>query len=143
MKNNKIIKITGRISSGGGHAPKNFRPIKTSIEERTGLNDLLPETLNILIEKHYPLTAVDAVITDKEYNHEKECIKLKRCKVNGKKCVMLRPSQHENPQAINLYNRIEVMSTTHFKNDLQWKNDDSVEIEIERGFEEDNDWRSC
>lgn len=140
MENDNIIKITGEVSSGGGHAIANFDPVKKLIAERMGFASLISGTLNIIVDNHCPLTAVDAIITDKEYKHEKECIKLKRCKINGKKSVMLRPSQHEDPIKKSLYNRIEVMSDIHFKNDLNLKDDDSVEIEIESGFKENNNW---
>ena len=133
-------KIRCRISEGGGSAIKNLRGIKNLIQERMGLPALVDGTLNTEASEYYPITALDDVITPEEYNHQKECIKLKRCRINGLKGVIIRPSQHDDPHNKKLWLRIEIMSHHHFKQELNLNIGDEVKIEVESGTENEDDW---
>jgi len=135
----KIIK--GKIADGyGGLASKNLKNIKQLIQERIGLPKLIDGTLNIKADEYYAITAVDDIIRPNEYIHQKESIKLKRCRLNGLKGVIIRPSQHDNPKNEELWFRIEIMSNHNLKQELNLKIGDEVKIEVESGTDDENDW---
>jgi len=128
----KKVKLTGVIEKGKGNASKNFKKIETLIAERTGFEGpLVSGTLNVMLERHFPIIRVDGVITDTEYNHERECIKLMKCKVEGIPSIIIRPSAHECPAKPEYYNRLEVMSDVHLMNRLDKKEGDRISVEVE------------
>ena len=134
-------KIEGIVAIGfGGVASENLKRVKHLIQERMDLPELVDGTLNIKVAKYYPITAVDAVITPQEYNHNKECIKLKRCRIRGLKGVIVRPSQHDNPDNEGLWFRVEIMSHHELKQELNLKIDDIVEIEVEKETKNEDEW---
>ncbi|MCA9072513.1 MAG: DUF120 domain-containing protein [Planctomycetaceae bacterium] len=142
-----IIQIKGKVASGGGKATGNFKNVKELIGERTGLPALEDGTLNVQMEKHFPITAVTGVITNDEYKREQECIKLRRCRVRkagenkSVKAVIVRPSQHEDPDGRpTLWRRIELMSDQNLRQNLSLTDDDEVEIEVEKETVVDEDW---
>lgn len=133
--------IKGKIAQGyGGLASRNLKNIKPLIQERIGLPELIDGTLNIKTHEYYAITAVDDIIRPNEYKNQKESIKLKRCRINGSKGVIIRPSQHDNPKNEELWFRIEIMSHHKLKEKLNLKIGDEVEIEVESGIENENDW---
>ena len=133
--------IKGEVARGyGGLASKNFKNIKQLIQERIGLPELIDGTLNIKTHEYYAITAVDDVIRPNEYKNQKESIKLKRCRINGLKGVIIRPSQHDNPKNPELWSRVEIMSHHKLKQELNLEIDDEVEIEVESGKENKDDW---
>ena len=138
--------VTGTVFVGRGNASGNFRYVAQVIADRIGLPGLSDGTLNLQVPRHYPITAVDAVITPQEYNHEDECIKLRRCRLRktdgggtSVRGVIVRPSQHEDPERPH-YLRLEIMSQHHLRTALSLADNDEVIVEIEGEREKDDNW---
>jgi len=133
-------KIKGTISQGYGMATNNLKGVKQLIQKHMNLPELADGTLNIKATEYYPITAVDGIITPQEYCHDKECVKLKRCRINGLKGVIIRPSQHDNPKNKELWFRIEIMSHHNLTKELNLEIGKTVEIEVESGTSDEDDW---
>lgn len=149
MTKGVIHTLQGHVFDGGGNASENLDPVADLIAERVGLPPLQEGTLNVRLQEHYPITAVTAVVTDVEYNHHQECIKLRRCRIRragtdgpGLRGVVVRPSQHENPDQDH-WTRLEVMSPHHLRTELSIPAGVEgvlVEVELEGGYREVPSW---
>jgi CTP-dependent riboflavin kinase len=127
----KILTLRGTVSKGVGKAASNLINIQDLIAQRSNLGTIFPGTLNIRLNKHYPIIRVDGIITDFEYGIGKECIKLKKCKLNSIDSVIIRPSYHENPYNDIYWNSLEIMSSVNLRDKLKLKDNDKVSIEVE------------
>lgn len=125
-----MIKLTGTVSSGHGVASKYLAHIKSLIEERIGIENLQDGTFNLVLKKHFPIEAIDSMITREEFNSRNQWIKLKRCRVQGINAVIIRPEHHNNPAKKELYYRLELMSQYHLREKLNVNNGDAVTVEI-------------
>lgn len=127
--------IIGKIANGFHVAAEHLNPVMHLIEERMGLTDLVPGTLNVRIPREYVVIA-SAVITPEEYGFN-ETLKLQRCLVQGYKGIIIRPDTHETiPNYGHGKNHLEVMGRTRFREALQLQDGDTVSVEIEG----DNAW---
>ena len=133
-----MIEIKGKVSIGAGNASGNFQ--KGNVENRIasflGVPEITSGTLNVIIEMEYSSLddgKYDDCIDAKEYNG-REWIKLKRCKLNGFKCVIIRPYDHFHVDKFK--KRIEIMSSERLREKFNIAVGDEVEIE----FQGDDDW---
>lgn len=138
-----MIEIKGKVLDGSGNASGNFQ--KGNIEKRIasflGVPEITSGTLNVIIEMEYSSLdngKYDDFIDAKEYNG-REWIKIKRCKLNGFKCVIIRPYDHFHVDKFK--KRIEIMSSERLRDKFNIADGDKVEIE----FQGDDDWwlNSC
>jgi hypothetical protein len=145
-----IETVKGTVQDGSRNASENLQPVQGLIAHRSGLDTLHQGTLNVDLGRHYPIVSVSGVITDSEYNHEQEIIKLRRCRIRrlgdesaGFRGVIIRPSQHEDPitkARKGLWNRFEVMSPHSLRGVLGVKTGDEVLIELEQENAVDEEW---
>jgi CTP-dependent riboflavin kinase len=128
--------LEGRVEKGKGVASGYLRHVLHLIGERIGLpNPAVDGTLNIRIAEPYIVPA-DATVLPAEYNNV-ETLKLKRCRVNGIRCCIMRPNLHETvPESeaearrIAL-TRLEIMSDHRLRTTLNLNDGDPVEVEID------------
>ena len=125
--------LKGRVEKGNGVASDNLRPIINLIGERICIPKMIEGTLNIRIAEPYIVPA-DATIVPPEYL---EKLKLKRCRLRGFRCCIMRPEPHETvPESEaerrqDALTRLEIMSDCHLRTALTLNNGDPVEIEID------------
>jgi CTP-dependent riboflavin kinase len=122
--------INGNIEAGFHVAAQNLRRVMHLIEERTGLADLVPGTLNVRIGGEYIVIRC-AVITPEEYGLN-ETAKLQRCLVQGHKAIITRPDTHEKIAGYGHgKNHLELMGRVNFRETLHLQDGDPVTIEVE------------
>jgi len=124
-------KLIGKVSKGKGGASKNFKNVENKIAAIFGCENLCSGTLNIELDILF--SAIDdgvyeCSIDRTEYN-QKENVKIKRCRINGIKCVIVRPDDHF--QVGTFKQRIEIMCPLNLRQTLMLKDDDKVNVEIQ------------
>ena len=125
----------GIVEKGNGVASGYLRHITELIGERIGIQNMIEGTLNVRIPEPYVVPA-DATILPFEYN-EIETLKLKRCRVNGIRCCVMRPDLHETVPESDVegrwmaLTRLEIMSDCRLRNVLRLNDGDTVEVEID------------
>lgn len=131
----------GQVKSGYGEATPNLAPVMRLIEQRTGLTDLVPGTLNVTISEEYIVRA-DAFIYPEEYPrnqkmNDHETIKLQRCVVAGYKALIMRPDSHElGVGQFHGKKYLELMGRRNFRETLNLADESYVEVAVEG----DEDW---
>ena len=132
--------FVGTVTSGYGMATPNLNPVILLIENRIGLPDLVPGTLNVIIPEDYIVMA-DALILPGEYPYNRqsnlgETIKLQRCLVAGYKAIIVRPDSHElGDGQFHGKAYLELMGQIHFRTALHLIDGSTVEIQV--GFTQD------
>ena len=121
-----MVRIHCQVASGLGNASGNFRQnnVDKKIAGMLGWKEMFPGTLNLLTEKpyaDYDNGKYDGFIDASEYNGN-EWIKIKRCKVNGFECAIIRPLDHFNVDKFK--KRIEVISFKKLRNQLNLEDGD-------------------
>lgn len=143
-----MLRIEGIVSPGKNNALGNLRHVQDQIAKRSGLLKLVPGTLNVELDRHYPMTAVTGIVTEVEYDHWQECIKLQRCRIGpiertepraAVRGVIVRPSGHEDPARPH-WMRVEVMSHHHLRSVLGVTDGARVWIEVESEKLLDDQW---
>ena len=139
--------LTGNVSTGGGYASSQLQHVVDLISDTVGLPKLEPGTMNVSLNTHFPLVAIDGVIGPKAFQSRKQCVKLKRCRLRRTgdaaetvKGVIVRPSEHEDPCKNKLWNRIEVMSHHQLREVLNLADGNAVEVQIEADHKAEEDW---
>lgn len=132
-----MVKIKGVLSPKSfGVASNNLAKVMGLIEGRTGLNGLVPGTLNVKIDREYIVKA-DATISQDEYGNQ-ETVKLQRCIIDGFKGLIMRPDTHESrPNWGHGKAHLEIMGCHHFKSTLNLSEKSEIRIEVEG---DDNWW---
>jgi CTP-dependent riboflavin kinase len=133
-----MIRIRGKVKSGSGNASPNFRKgeVESSVAGFLEVPTVASGTLNVHIAQEY--AALDNGVYDLELPPSKyngrEFVKIKKCKVNGVKCVILRAGDHfEVPK---FRKRIEIMSHFKLRDHLGLVDGSAVELE----FQGDDAW---
>ena len=81
--------LTGTVERGHGSASINLvGSVLQLIEQRIGLSELIPGTLNLRLKEPFYLAA-DATLEPPEYNSQ-ERIQLQRCRVGGIQAIIMR-----------------------------------------------------
>ena len=125
----------GKVEKGNGVASENLHHVVELIGERIGLPNIIEGTLNIRVADPYRVPA-DATISPAEYN-KVETLKLKRCRIRGIRCCIMRPDFHEmvpesEPERrLDALTRLEIMSDRHLRTALNLINGDTVEVEVD------------
>lgn len=125
----------GHVEEGHGVAGDNLEDILALIGERVGLPPMFKGTLNVRIEDEYRVPA-DVTIPPEEYN-EIETLYLKRCRIRGVRCCIMRPDHHEmvpedEPERRrDALTRLEIMSDRKLRDALDLSDGDIVEVEID------------
>lgn len=133
-----MIKVTGRVASGLGNASRNLKSIEKRVAALLGVPSIAEGTLNVLIDKEYSQLdngIYDECIDAKDYNG-REFVKIKRCKLNGFRCVIVRPFDHFH--VYKFKRRIEVMSSERLRDKYNLADNDTVSLE----FQGDDNWWS-
>jgi CTP-dependent riboflavin kinase len=100
------------------------------IEKRMQLTGLVEGTLNVKIGEDY-IVLPDATISPEEY-FAPETIKLKRCVINGRKAIIMRPDTHETIDGFGHgKNCLELMGCVKFRDVLGVDDGSPVTVEIE------------
>ena len=148
----RIDYVEGTAIAGKNNASGNLAHVADRIAKLVGLpSPVMPGTFNVDVGRHVPLTAVNGVITPQEYKRNQECIKLRRCRVcradrpgPGYKAVIVRPSQHEDPErgAGSYWRRFELMSHHRLRDVLEMPvgAEGHVIVELERDGNSAPDW---
>lgn len=128
-----MVKLIGKVSSGLGNASKNFKINNVDIEiaKFLGVRKVVLGTLNIMIQEeygNYDNGEYGGFIEDSEYNG-KEWIKLKRCKLNGFKGVIVRPLDHFYVEKFK--KRVEIMSSKNLRDKFGLEDGDEVALEFQ------------
>ena len=123
----------GKVEEGRKDAGPNLRDCVGSISDRIGIPNIITGTLNVRIAEPYFVPA-DATILPPEYL---EKLKLKRCRIRGVRCCIMRPDLHETvPESetarrLDALTRVEIMSDRNLRDALNLNNGDTVEVEID------------
>jgi len=133
-----MTKIIGRVQPGLGNAGPNLkqRDVDKKIAAFLGVPGVFPGTLNVGIDTEYSELdngEYEGFIEASDYN-DREWIKLKRCKVNGLRCVLVRPKDHTWVEKFK--KRIEIMSEVKLRDEFNLNDGDEITIE----FQGDDDW---
>ncbi len=135
-----MIKIKGRVAKGLGNACRNFQG--TGVERRVAALLQVPiiyeGTLNVLTDQAYSDLddgIYDDYIEAEDYNG-REWVKIKRCRVNGFRCAIVRPLDHFEVEKFK--RRIEAMSSERLRDKFDLADGDLVTLE----FQGDDDWWS-
>lgn len=133
-----LIKTVGRIADGLGNASRNFKKgsVMRSIAKLLKVPRIEPGTLNVEIGKDFSELddgEYDLCLKAVEYNG-REWVKIKRCKVNGLQCVIVRPYDHFHVEKFK--RRIEFMAPMNLRNKLNLQDCDEVSVE----FQGDDCW---
>ncbi|MBN2561987.1 MAG: DUF120 domain-containing protein [Phycisphaerae bacterium] len=135
-----MITVRGIVREGRRNASKNFSKgdVPRAVAEVLGVQeaDVVPGTLNVHIDQLY------ADLDDGEYDCEldrsqyngKEWVKIKRCKVDGLRSVVIRPKEHFEVRKFE--KRIEIMSSVHLRTELDLQERGKVEVQ----FQGDDSW---
>lgn len=124
-------KFFGIVSKGKGGASKNFKNVEQIICSKFGFKNIFSGTLNIELEflfSEIDNKVYDLCIDKEEYN-KKENIRIKRCRINGVKCVIVRPDDHFRVGTFK--KRIEIMCPYNLRQTLNLEDSDKVNIEIQ------------
>ena len=127
----KMIEIQGVVKAGAGNAGPNFQQGTVELEaaKLLGVSAIVHGTLNVEISEEYSNLdddKYDIEIPAKKYNG-REFVKLKRCKINGYRSIIIRPADHFVVQKFR--KRIEIMSDVVLR-DL-FSLDDEVEVAVQ------------
>jgi len=128
-----MMTLRGMVTSRHGIASKCLEGITPLIGERIGVQGLVTGTFNIQLPQPYIVEA-DALVRPHEYN-DLETLKLKRCRVGGLRCCIMRPDSHETP-GNDVARVLEIMSDRRLRTELGLKDGDQAEVELEG----DDDW---
>jgi CTP-dependent riboflavin kinase len=122
--------LRGIIGSRYGVATQNLKTVEQLLLERAGLPSMAPGTLNVTLPFDY-VVRPDATIELHEY-FTGERIKLQRCRVRGRRMIIMRPDSHELPGGIGA-NVLELISPLHLR--IAWGLGDleKLEVEVEGG----------
>lgn len=130
--------FSGKIEKGNGVASCNLRHVAQLIGNRIGIPDIIKGTLNVRIDEPYKVPP-DATVLPHEYN-DQETLKLKRCRIRGIRCCIMRPDFHEmakEPKQLkDALTRLEIMSDRKLRDALNLEDGDPVNVEIDG----DNSW---
>ena len=121
--------LTGNIGSGFGVAGRNLSPVEILICKRIGFKSVVHGTLNVRLNEPYFIKP-NALIEVHEYKINNEKILLQRCRIRGLRGVITRPDSHERGYAHGP-SHIEIMGEHHFRNVLNLKDNDIVQVEVE------------
>lgn len=133
-----MIEISGKVAAGLGNASGNFMQgnVEDSVAKLLNISTVTHGTLNIEIAKNYTYfddEKYDIELSADQYNG-KEFVKIKRCKVMGVQCAIVRPKDHFEVEKFN--KRIEIMSAVKLREHLGLS--DGTEVTIQ--FQGDDDW---
>jgi CTP-dependent riboflavin kinase len=128
-----MVKLIGKVSSGLGNASKNFKinNVDIKIAKFLGVREVVPGTLNIMIQEEYRKYdngKYGGFIEAVEYNGT-EWIKLKLCKLNGFKSVIVRPLDHFDVDKFR--KRVEIMSSENLRDKFGLEDGDEVALEFQ------------
>jgi CTP-dependent riboflavin kinase len=133
-----MIRLTGTVRCGLGNASSNFKQgeVEPTVASLLGTDCVVPGTLNLEIEQEFK--DIDDGRYDRELNacdyNGTEWVKIKRCKVNGIRCAIVRPLDHFNVEKFRC--RIEIMSSVKLRDRLGLSDGSEVTIQLQG----DNDW---
>ena len=128
--------INGIVALGAGNASRNFECIEERIRIGMGFESIASGTLNVGVNTEY------CILDDGEYQlhieaehyNKREWVKLKRCKLKGHKCAIIRPADHFWVKKFK--KRIEIVGQFNFRNTLGLNDGSEVTLE----FQGDNAW---
>jgi len=120
--------LCGLVSSRFNAATPNLKTVEALLLSRTGLPSMAPGTLNVTIPFDY-IVRSDSTIEPHEY-FTGERLKLQRCRVRGKRMIIMRPESHEQPGGIGA-NVLELVSPLHLRMAWGLRDGDNLEIEVE------------
>lgn len=124
--------LKGKIATGKNSSSKNLKKknVDTKIAAQMGFSTLCPGTLNIELDETYLIkdNYKKGYIEEGEYN-DKEWIKLARCRLNGVKCIIVHPQDHDTVGTFK--KRIELMSPHNLRKKFNLSDGDYVEVEVE------------
>ena len=124
-------KLKGKVATGKNSSSKNLKKkdVDVKIAAQMGFTKLYPGTLNIELDKPYSIGEdFDGFIEANEYN-DKEWIKLLRCRLDGFKCIIVHPQDHDRVGTFK--NRIELMSLYNLRKKCNLSDGDVVQVQVE------------
>jgi CTP-dependent riboflavin kinase len=126
MAPREVRVLNGVVVAGYGKAGERLARFHPRIENRTGLERLVPGTLNVRIPQPYYVTPF-ASLTQAEYGYEE--VLFERCRVGGLRCLIARPKSHERGEA-NGPAYLEIMSDQHLRKVLSLSDGAAVSVEV-------------
>ena len=123
-----MLELTGRVITRFGYASGALAPLAQLIGERIGIPAPYPGTLNVQLLEPY-LVIADAIIAPPEYNGI-ETLKLKRCRVRGLRCCIMRPDSHETSGNLGA-TALELMSPFRLRDRLVLSDEDELVVEVD------------
>lgn len=110
--------LEGVVSSRFGAATRNLASVEQLLLKRTRLSRMVPGTLNLTLPERY-LVKADEIIHSNEY-FTGEVLKLQRCRVFGRRMIIMRPDSHEFSNGTGA-NVLELVSDLHLRNTFSLK----------------------
>jgi CTP-dependent riboflavin kinase len=126
MPASEVRIIEGVVVAGYGKAGERLARFHPKIENRTGLEHLVPGTLNLQMAQPYYVTPF-ASLERSEYGYEE--VLFERCRVGGLRCLIVRPRSHEKGAAHGPAH-LEIMSDRHLRTSLGLTDGASVGVEV-------------
>lgn len=123
-----MTSLRGAVSAGGFHKAGWFLAhVEGLIEERTGLANVVPGTLNVELSEAY-FVRPDTIIGRDEYN-DAESLLLERCCIGGIRAVIIRPDSHERGNAHGPAH-LELMAEVKLRDALGLEDGAAVEVVV-------------
>ena len=133
----RILKGTVEKGHGLRVASEFLAPVMGLIKSKMGFAILVEGTFNVLIAEDY-FVEPDAIIPPDKYPYNQthgtnETIKLKRCRIRGRKAIIMRPDSHEIPFENPGRKRLELMGAVSFRKEfgIPVGSNGAVEVEVE------------
>jgi CTP-dependent riboflavin kinase len=123
--------LTGKVCDGLGVAGRNLQKVLHLIEERSGLQRLIPDTMNLRLPAPY-LVVPDFVVTPVEYQDGEE-LRFKHCSLLGIPCLIMRPDSHERGGTHGPAS-LELMSTVWLRKTFGLVTGSEVSVEVAGGM---------
>ncbi len=120
--------LRGLVMSRFGVASENLAKVEHLILARTGFGSMAPGALNVRLADPY-FVQTDTAIAPGEYQLG-ETLKLQRCRVFGRRMIIVRPDSHELPGREGS-DVLELISELHRRDSFALKDGDVLEVEVE------------
>ena len=124
--------LKGKVKSGMNNLSYWMERLETYYTEKTGIK-LFPGSLNIELEEDFILPS-EVIRLEKEEYGGTVSLSILPCKIFGRKAFIIRTDKNATGKGDHPLNIIEVATDVKLRDYYNLKDDDIVEVEIEKGI---------
>jgi len=124
MNEIKSRTLKGTVFSGFGVATGSLRPHMRAIRTQTGLPNLVEGTLNLRLHDGSYSGHPDYIFQKGHYNQNEDTY-FERCRIQGMPALIMRTSTNAHGHGV-----LELMGEVKFRDQLNLKDGDSLEVEV-------------